>query len=93
MAESVEQLLRSLTSASGENASQIYATWAGLTIPSFGASGGDDTSLFGLVCQKLTANAKSAQIRKSLLATLLAGGAVGESVEGCLLHSSLTGWS
>lgn len=64
----------------------MYANWAGLTLT-------DDNSLEQLVWRKLTANAKTAQIKESLLATLWAGGASGESVEACLLNTGLTGWS
>ncbi len=86
MAESVEGLLRSLTGQSGDSAVEVYLNWSGLS------STGDDT-LESTVRRKLVANGKSAQLRESLLATLLAGGAVGESVEQCLLKSALTGWS
>lgn len=85
--ESVQQLLAQLTSAAGESAEEIYAKWAGLTDPNQGES------LEELVRRKLTANAKTAQLRECLLSTLQAGGAVGETVEACLLHNGLTGWS
>jgi hypothetical protein len=84
--ESVEQLLRSLTGATGDSAAQVYAHWAGVT-----ADG--DANLDRLVRQVLTANGKSAQLRESLEATIRAGGGVGESTEQQLLHSGLTGWS
>lgn len=86
MAESTEELLRSLTATTGEDAVEVYLKWAVL------APTGDDT-LESAVRRKLVANAKSAQIRESLLGTIQAGGAVGESVEECLLKSGLTGWS
>lgn len=85
-AESTEALLRSLTGASGESAVEVYGKWAVLSI-------GNDDSLYRLVNRKLVANGKSAQVKESLEATLRAGGAVGESVEECLLKSGLTGWS
>lgn len=86
--ESVTELLRSLTGVNGESAEATYASWASLT---FDAS--HDYSLDQLVRQKLTANGKSTQIKESLLATIKAGGAVGETVEEALLKSGLTGWS
>jgi hypothetical protein len=84
--ESVQELLAKLTGAAGENPEDIYATWASLTV-----RGGEP--LEQLVRRHLVAGGKSAQVRESLLATLRAGGAVGETVEECLLKSGLTGWS
>ena len=83
--ESVAELLAQLTAQSGESAASIYAKWA--------AVGPADESLEQLVRLKLTANAKTAQIKENLLSTIQAGGAVGESLEECLLKSGLTGWS
>ena len=85
--ESIAALLASLTATSGESAESIYAKWSGLTVND------GHTQLFELVRRKLTANAKAGQIRESLTGTLRAGGAVGETVEECLLKSGLTGWS
>lgn len=84
--ESVEELLSSLTSKNGNSAEEIYAQWASLT------NNGDD-SLEGLVRRKLVAGAKSSQIKESLLATVKAGGATGESLEECLAKTGLTGFS
>jgi hypothetical protein len=86
MAESVEELLRGLTSAAGENATSIYLKWATLA-----ATG--DASLESAVRRKLVAGGHTANIRENLVSTLQAGGAVGESAEECLLKSGLTGWS
>ncbi len=84
--ESIPALLSGLTSTTGECAEQIYAKWASLTC-------GPDDTLERLVTRKLRANAKSTQVKESLLATLVAGGATGESVEQCLRKTGLTGWS
>lgn len=86
--ESVTELLRALTGVNGESAEATYASWASLTYDAT-----HDHSLAALVNEKLTADSKSAQIKESLLETLHAGGAVGETVEQCLLKSGLTGWS
>jgi hypothetical protein len=86
MAESVEQLLRSLTGVTtGDSAAQVYASWNGVT-----ADG--DANLDRLVRQVLTSNGKSAQLRESLEATIRAGGGVGESLEQMLLSTGTTGW-
>lgn len=84
--ESIAALLSELTSQTGESAVAIYAKWASLTV-------GPDDSLYRLVCRKLTANGKAAQIEESLEATLAKGGATGSSVEQMLLKTGLTGWS
>lgn len=84
--ESVEELLRSLTTQTGDSAVEVYLKWATLT------NTGDDT-LESAVRRKLVANLHSANIRENLLSTIQAGGAVGESVEECLSKSGLVGWS
>jgi hypothetical protein len=84
--ESLEALLRSLTGSTGDSATEVYLKWASL------AATGDDT-LESSVRRKLVAGGHTANIRENLLSTLKAGGATGESVEECLLKSSLTGWS
>lgn len=87
--ESVEELLRSLTGVTaGEGPEAVYAKWASLTLDA-----NHDYDLGELVRQKLTANGKTAQIKESLLGTLIAGGATGETVEQTLLKTGLTGWS
>lgn len=83
-AESVEQLLKQLTAAAGESAVEVYCKWAGVA---------GDFTLEQAVRLKLTANAKTAQLRESLEATIRAGGGVGESLEEMLLKTGLTGWS
>lgn len=85
--ESVAALLNSLTAKSAESAEQTYAQWAALTIP------GNGQSLEELVRSKLVLGGKSAQLRESLLATIRAGGGVGESLEAMLRNTGLTGWS
>jgi hypothetical protein len=86
--ESAEALLRSLYAEANPNTSieQVYARANALTI--VGGQGLEE-----LVRLKLVANAKTAQLRESLLATIKAGGAVGESIEECLRNTGLTGWS
>lgn len=87
--ESIEEQLRDLMGYSAfPNLSvvQLYAKWAGFTV------GGDD-SLYRLVCRKLTANGKAAQVRESLEETIQAGGGVGTSLEEMLRNTGLTGWS
>lgn len=91
-AQSVRGLLIQLTGQTGESPEAVYEKWAGLSETHM-ATGGPGKSLQQLVRLKLTANGKSAQIRESLLQTIKAGGAVGESVEACLLKTGLTGWS
>ncbi len=83
---SIRQLLMRLTGVSKETAVATYAAWAGLSVR-------DDDTLFRLVQRKLTVNGRGAQVRESLLATIEAGGAVGSSVQQCLLKTGLTGWS
>ena len=96
--ESKEALLASLTGQSGESATAIYAKWQATALNSYHTANptvpaDGDYSLEQLVRMVLTQNAKTAQVKESLLSTILAGGAVGESVEECLLKSGLTGWS
>ena len=88
-AESDAEALMQLTGLAGETAAEVYAKWAGLSVP----TGGE--GLEQLVRKKLTANGKTgAAGKESLLAMLLAnGGGPAETVEQCLLKSGLTGWS
>lgn len=82
--ESILQKLIASTGQSGNSAAQVYARWAGLT---------EKGSLTQLVNAKLTANGKSSQIKGSLLQTVRAGGATGNSLAQTLLQTGLTGWS
>lgn len=87
MSEGREQLLAALTGgATGPGAERVYGAWAGLSVSY------DDT-LERLVKRKLIAGGRTAQVRESLLATVVAGGAAGESVEECLLTTGLVGFS
>jgi hypothetical protein len=85
VAEGVHALLMALTATPGDSSAQVYARWAGLTITG--------ESLEQLVRHRLAVTGKAAQVRESLLATVRAGGGIGESVEQCLLRTGLTGWS
>lgn len=86
--ESVTELLRSLTGVNKESAEGTYASWAGLTYDA-----NHEYSLGELVSRKLVANGKSTQVKESLLETIHAGGAIGETVEQTLLKTGLVGWS
>lgn len=100
--ESVRALLASLTGSPGESAESVYYHWAFGTTNDPGPAGLEE-----LVRRKVYTNgigtgtvaapqfpAKVAASRKeSLLEILHSNGAVGESVQACLLKSGLTGWS
>jgi hypothetical protein len=91
--ESCEQLLAQLTGQVGDQARQIYAKWAGLTIPTNGET------LEQLVRYKLNHSGVGAKITasaaESLLLMLQQNGAAAsaETVEEALLKTGLTGWS
>lgn len=83
--ENLLAALEMLLSESGEDAAQVYARHFGLDV-----DGG--RSLEDLVRENLIARGKGSQLRESLLETLHAGGATGESVQACLMRTGLVGW-
>ncbi len=83
--ESVESLLRSLTTQAGDTQAETYARWASLSLT--------DPSLEELVRRKLVATSHTANQEESLEATVRKGGGTGESITQMLLKTGLTGLS
>jgi hypothetical protein len=83
--ESLEQSLRQLLTQTKESYEGDYAAGEAITH--------SDVVLENLLRTKLVAGLHSANLRESILATVIAGGGSGEHEAQALLKTGLTGWS